>query len=186
MRSKDYERPNSRADRMRILVAIIFIFIAISFVRGEDSPAVQAAKRERERRAKLQPGRTFTNKDIQDYLAKHKSIPGMNEGVVDPETQTQTQSTEPDESSEQFWQAKHQAVAERISAAQSKIDQIQNDIDTLTKAFYEVSDENRKVRNKKLDELETARTELVEANQAQDDLEEEARLAGVPPGWVRD
>ena len=176
---------------MRILVAIIFIFIAISFVRGEDSPAVQAAKRERERRAKLQPGRTFTNKDIQDYLAKHKSIPGMIEGVVDPETQTQTQSTEPDESSEPFWQAKHQAVAERISAAQSKIDQIQNDIDTLTKAFYEVSDENRKVeindvRNKKLDELETARTELVEANQAQDDLEEEALLAGVPPGWVRD
>ena len=176
---------------MRIFAAIIFLFIAISFARAEDSPAVQAAKREQERRAKLQPGRTFTNKDIQEYLAKHKSIPGMTEGVVEPETQTQTQNTEPDGSSEQFWQGKHQAVAERISSAQSKIDQIQSDIETLTKAFYEVSDENRKVeindvRNKKLDELETAKTELTEANQAQDDLEEEARVAGVPPGWVRD
>jgi hypothetical protein len=174
---------------MRIFLAIISILLAVSFVHAEDSAAVQAAKRERERRAKLQPGRTFTNKDIQEYLAKHKSIPGMTEGVEEP--QTQTQNTEPDESSEQFWQAKHQAVADRISAAQAKIDETQNDIDTLTKAFYEVSDQNRKVeindvRNKKLDELETAKGELAEANQAQEDLEEEARVAGVPPGWVRD
>jgi hypothetical protein len=176
---------------MRIFIAVLLIFTANTFLCAEDSPAVQAAKRERERRAKLQPGRSFTNKDIQEYLAKHKSIPGMTENVQEPETQTQTQNSELDESSEAFWQGKHQTVEERISEAQSKIDQIQGDIDTLTKAFYEVSDENRKVeindvRNKKLDELETARRELDEANQAQDDLEEEARIAGVPPGWVRD
>jgi hypothetical protein len=177
---------------MRYVLIVLLLLTAVSIARAEDSPAVQAAKRERERRAKLSLGRTFTNKDIQEYVAKHPSIPASAASTSsEPETQTQTAEATVDESSVEFWQAKHLLVVQRISVAQAKIDEIQNDINTLTKAFYEVVDENKKVeindvRNKKLEDLETAKTELQQANQAQDDLEEEARLAGIPPGWVRD
>lgn len=177
---------------MRILFTTILLLLSFAFVFGEDTPAVQAAKRERERRANLKPGRSFTNKDIQDYVAKHPSIPSSSIGSTpEPQTQTQTAETSADQANEQFWRGKHAAVKQRIDAAQAKTTQLQTDIDTLTEAFYQVSDENRRVeindvRNKKLEELETVKRELEEANQAQVDLEDEARVAGALPGWIRD
>ena len=41
-------------------------------------------------------------------------------------------------------------------------------------------------RAKGLQELETAKAELAKARQDLEDLEEEARRSGVPPGWLRE
>ena len=133
---------------MRRLLVFLFpllVFCTTVFSR-EDSPAVQAAKREQERRAKIKSVRVFTNKDIQEYLAIHKSIPTA-EGVVVEDSGPQTQTNEaidPYEKEEQYWRARYQEAQSRITAATDKINQLQAEADDLTRAFYATPDSEKR------------------------------------------
>jgi hypothetical protein len=180
---------------MRRLLLFLSPLLALSVVcfAEEDSPAVQAAKRERERRAKIKSVRVFTNKDIQEYLAKHKSIPAEEQADVDdsaPQTQT-SETVDPYEKEEQYWRSRYRDAAARITAAKDKINQLQAEADDLTRAFYATADPHKREeindeRNKRLEDMDLAKGELDEANVALDALQEEGRKAGALPGWFRD
>ena len=179
---------------MRSLFLFLFPFLALSILcfAEDDSPAVQAAKRERERRAKITSVRVFTNKDIQEYLEKHKSIPGVESVVEEPAPQTQTsEAVDPYEKEEQYWRGRYRTAAGRITAAKDKINQLQAEADDLTRAFYATPDAAKREeindeRNKLLEDMELVKDELDQANVALEELQEEARKAGAFPGWLRD
>jgi len=74
----------------------------------------------------------------------------------------------------------------KVAAIQAKVDALLLDRDPVN-----VMDPNRlqtleAVKARALQDLETAKAELSQARQALEDLEEDARKSGIPPGWLRE
>jgi hypothetical protein len=156
------------------------------------SSLVDVAKKEKERREKTKPTKTFTNQDIQDFKTKNNLTDEKKEGeteeqVAEDATTDNTDSVE----NEEAWHQKYQQSQDKIKAAEDKINTLQSEINELTRAFYAEADgvAQRPLieseRNDRLNSLDKAKKELEDAKQAAEDLQDEARRAGVPPGWVR-
>jgi hypothetical protein len=170
--------------------------------QSADSPLMQAAKKERERREKMKtagkPVKSFTNQDIQEFKAKNKDMESSTEGeqaeeATESETTTETTTTATDPSqNEEMWRKRSREAAERIKNAEEKLATLQTDINALTQAFYAESDgvaqrgQIEAERNARLAELEATKKEVEAAKQAQEDLRDEARRAGALPGWIED
>lgn len=169
---------------------------------GGDSPLMQAAKKERERREKLKtaakPTKSFTNQDIEEFKAKNKDADKSGEGETEEATAEDTSMAPEDTTTsnaaqdEQKWRDRSHEAVERVKSAEDKIQQLQTDINALTQAFYAESDgvaqrgQIEDQRNTRLNELEAAKKELETAKQAQEDLQDEARKEGALPGWIEE
>jgi hypothetical protein len=91
------------------------------------------------------------------------------------------------------WQRDAKARRDAIARAEATVEAVQARIDALTldRDPTSVLDPNRMQnlateRAKAMQELEAAKAAVAKARQDLDDLEEEARKAGVPPGWLRE
>ncbi len=179
-----------------LLTALLFLIVSI--IHSEDSQLVKAAKKERERRAKLKTGKVFTNKDVQEFVAKN---PTPEREGMEPETQSQPaedveaadlEDVNRDlEQSEKYWRKRYQEVSGRLQNAEKTVGEIQKEVDDLTRAFYALSDVEQKgymeyQRTQRLNDLQQAKRELEDARTDMDNLEEEARKAGALPGWLRE
>ncbi len=179
-----------------LLTALLFLIVSIS--HADDSAVVKAARKERERRAKLKTGRVFTNKDVQEFVAKNPTP--VKEGM-EPETQSQPaedaeavdlEDVNRDlEQREEYWRKRNHEVSGRLQSAEKAVNAIQKEVDDLTRAFYALNDVEQKgymeyQRTQKLNNLQQAKRELDDARTDMDNLEEEARKAGALPGWLRD
>lgn len=77
----------------------------------------------------------------------------------------------------------------RISAARERVTVAQNNYTSALRRYGQMKRRDRARGEDKLDILavrKAARAEVTEAEQDLDTLLEEARRAGVPPGWLRD
>jgi hypothetical protein len=89
-----------------------------------------------------------------------------------------------------FWQNRLKAAMDDLNRTQMFADSLQTKINSLRTDF--VNRDNRVEREKiqmdlnaSLAELEKLNKEIVEKRKAVSAVEEEARKAGVPPGWLR-
>lgn len=184
--------------KMILFAGILFAFTISSF--AEDSELVKAAKKEKERRAKVEAKKTLTNQDIEE-IRKKQPISGIEtsegEGAADETADAGDKTGEKKEAvdptqTEEYWRARKQETDSRVKDAQARVDQIQSEINSLTQAFYAESDgvaqrpliETERIE--RIKELEAAKKELEEARAASEGLEDEARRAGALPGWIRD
>lgn len=100
-------------------------------------------------------------------------------------------ASEPD-SSEGQWRSRANQARERVAAAQDEVKRLELENKRLENDFYAWSDGNYRDRvikpawDQAREDLKKARAELDAAQNAQADLEEEARKAGVPAGWLRE
>jgi hypothetical protein len=184
--------------KMFLLIGVLFAFVTASY--AEDSPLVKAAKKEKERRAKTEAKKTLTNQDIEDIRKKQPSS-GIETAAVEDETagtdESKTASTAKKEQvdptqTEEYWRARKQEVNSRVSEAQTRVEQLQSEINSLTQAFYAEGDgvaqrpliETERIE--RIKELEAAKEALQNARAESEGLEDEARRAGALPGWLRD
>ena len=182
---------------MRFLIPLLF-FLFVSISHSDDSEVVKAAKKERERRSKLKTGRVYTNKDVQEFVAKNPTP--VREGT---EPEPQSQPAEEAEAadledvnrdlalSEEYWRKRYREVSSRLKDAEQAAAEIQKEVDDLTRAFYALSDVEQRgfieyQRTQRLNDLQQAKRELEDAQTDMDNLEEEARKAGALPGWLRE
>ena len=178
-----------------LLLSVISVFSVVILLQADDSPVVQAAKTEKARRKTIPHAhRTFTNKDIRAFKIKHN----LPDNPADSETQTQSapaedQDPEMDQMDQQekYWRNRFQQVQNRILQAHDQIDLLHTQINDQEKYFYTLPDGDQKQQvmlqiNELTHQLQKAQDELNEANQALDDLQEEGRLAGALPGWLRE
>jgi len=177
-----------------LIALVLGSLIAAVFVAAEDSALVKASKEEKARRAAAGPAKkSFTNKDIQAYLAKHKSPASRS-----PQTQTQTapDEQEPDilvrfREKEEYWRGRYKEVATEITDAQKKVDVINAKLKDLNNkatgmpGSFQVAMIGQDIQTTK-DELNQANDELAAANQKLEDLMDEGRKDGALPGWFRD
>ena len=181
--------------KLFLLIGVLIAFVSISI--AADSDLVKAAKKEKERRAKVEAKKTLTNQDIEEIRTKQLGI----ETAAAPESESAEQkenegkndkkAVDPTQT-EEYWRERKQETDQRVEEAQSKVQQLQSEINNLTTAFYAESDgvaqrpliESERIE--RIKELEQAKQDLEEAREEAAGLEDEARKAGALPGWVRD
>jgi len=182
-----------------IQLGVLLVFL-VSVCIAEDSPLVAAAKREKERRAKIAAEKaetkSFTNQDIEEFKAKNPTAESSEEPGPEGETAFDSASGESaaageTRDEEAYWKEKAEAAREKIKAAEEKVNKTQDDIDALWRYQTAVDDGQQQQktvgeRGERMNDLETAKKELEEAKAAEEALQEEARKEGAPPGWVED
>jgi DNA repair exonuclease SbcCD ATPase subunit len=180
--------------KLFLLIGVLIAFVSISI--AADSELVKAAKKEKERRSKVEAKKTLTNQDIEEIRKKQLGIETAAAPEDEPTDDTKEDKKEKKEvdptQSEEYWRARKQETDQRVNEAQSKVQQLQDEINNLTTAFYAESDgvaqrpliESERIE--RLKELEQAKQELENARSESTGLEDEARKAGALPGWIRD
>jgi len=91
---------------------------------------------------------------------------------------------------EAAWRKRQKTIQESLDRARTFADALQSRINGLTAEFAAKDDPAQRSlvateRQKALTELDRVKKEIQQHTQALDDLREEARKSGVPPGWLR-
>jgi hypothetical protein len=170
----------------------------------------EIAKREAERRKTLpQAVKSYTNEDLKKLPpwageAGAKPAEGAKAGepakAGDPAkpgdaakpTEIKPDAALPPEAAkdEKYWRGRITSVKEDIRRNESFRDALQVKIDALAADFSSRDDPAARAkiaddRQKALAELSRLTTDIEKANKLITEIEEEARKAGVPPGWLR-
>jgi hypothetical protein len=153
-----------------VLVLLAASLLGPSLARTQD--LAEAARKEKDRRAKAQaagPATSYSTEDLASFHANQRRPPASEWVRVEVPQQRQTSKEwEREEQTERYWQRRLFQSRDRVRSA----------YDGCTSQFYK-----RGIRDFGLNA--TVRGELIRAIQAQEVLEDEARKAGVQPGWVR-
>ena len=96
------------------------------------------------------------------------------------------------EAEEAQWRERARAARKRVEDTKEHISQLETETKKLESDFYTWDDGQyrdgiiKPAWDKKLEELETARRDLVDAEREVSELPEKARKAGALPGWIRE
>ena len=182
----------------RLLGALVLL-LAIAGTAGAQSLADVARREEVRRKDIKKPSRVLTNKDLK---------PSENPAPPPPPADGQTPAPAPGEAppdktedqpkpevgspgnDEQAWRQKMADARSALERSEMFLDALQSKINGLWAEFtardnYVERERIETERKKALAEFDRVKTEVDDRKKAITDLEEEARRANVPPGWLR-
>jgi hypothetical protein len=186
-------------------VAIVFLILTGSSTRlGAQSLADVARKEEARRKSTPQPAKVYTNKDLSPAppgsttplpAAKDTKDSGTAKDAKDAAKDAKDGKAGDAKDSgavkdQKYWSEKMKALRDQLDRDQTFLDAIQNKINSLTTDFVNRDDPAQRSvieqnRQKALAELARLQKAIVDDKKAIADFEEEARRAGVSPGWLR-
>lgn len=194
---------------MRRACSIVVLMVSCGVPFLAQSLGDVARQEEARRKAIAKPARVYTNEslkiepapDAPVVAAQAPAAPGSEPAATpQPASPSQAQAqpgstpstvSEPDETrTEPYWRRRVAAVRDGLERARMFQDALQSRINGLTTDFVNRDDPaQRQViasdRQKALAELDRVKGELQQSQKALTDMQEEARRASVPPGWLR-
>jgi hypothetical protein len=200
---------------MRLASSVLFLLIVATLsgavvVQGQSLADV--ARQEQERRKAIKDGgKVYTNKDLKEVppppavagqpqdtaKADQQSASDAKGGdrtVPEPKDKQDRASKEAKEKEvvkdQAYWSGRMKALRAALERDQVYADALQSRINALTTDFVNRDDPAQRTvvaadRDKALAELARLKKTILDDKTAIADLEEEARRAGVPPGWLR-
>lgn len=159
----------------------------------EDS-LVEAARKAKAKKLKLKPGKVYSEDDLSDLQKGTISIVGEKSSAASPEAEDSSPPSdispppEPGALDEAYWRGRAQKLRDQLALLDAEIKPLKEQVEKTGGAGYDPqSGLNDNViyivdLNAKLQRLEKRRQELLAQMDA---LLEEARKAGVSPGWLR-
>jgi hypothetical protein len=170
--------------------AILAVALPIRLLAQTPSLA-EVAKKEQERRKTIgTAGKVYTNKDLPKGGAPAE--PSTPATLPTPVAEPATQAAKPpeEEKDEAWWRARVTKVREALRRDEMFLDALQSRINALSTDFINRDDPYQRAqigldRQKALAEQDRVKAEIEQLKKDIDDIEEEARKAGVPPGWLR-
>lgn len=89
-----------------------------------------------------------------------------------------------------YWADRRKTLQDQLDRDSTLADALQNQVNSLNADFVNRDDPAQRgtiarTRDKAAAELSTLKQQVVKHRKALADLDEEARRAGVPPGWLR-
>jgi hypothetical protein len=155
-------------------------------------PLAEVAKKEQDRRkATATAGKVYTNKDLPKAgVPATPAKPATPTAVAEPATQPTQEKAAGDEKDEAWWRARITAAREAVRRDEMFLEALQSRVNALSTDFVNRDDPYQRAqigqdRQKALAEMDRVKGEIEQLKKAIDDIEEEARKAGVPPGWLR-
>ncbi len=153
------------------------------------------ARREGARRKQIaKPSRVLTNKDLRPSDAP--ASPAAQAPAAGPvpaaaaAAEPEVSDEEKRQKDEQDWRQRMADARQALERSQMYLDALQSKINSLWADFTARDDPAQRgaietERKKALAEFDRVKHEIAANKKAIDDLEEEARRAGVPAGWLR-
>lgn len=188
------------------LLAAVLLTIAVP---ARAQTLGELAKKEQERRKAAPPAaKTYTNEDLKKIPAPPPPATGGDASAkageakkpedaakpgepVKPDAKTDAAKAADDKpKDEAYWRNRVNAVREEVRRNEMFRDALQVRINSLSADFAGRDDPYQRAqiaddRQKALAELARVNTEIEKATRQMADIEDEARRAGVPPGWLR-
>ena len=175
---------------MQRLVRLTLLTTALASPLLAQSLGEVAARTNKDRKGA--PAKVYTNDD----LDAARSEPESQGTVSTPATSAPSGAAPtpaPTMDPGQRWRRDAKQRRDAVTRSEAKVAAIQARVDALLldRDPVNVMDPNRlqtleAVKARALQDLETAKAELSQARQALEDLEEDARKSGIPPGWLRE
>jgi hypothetical protein len=181
------------------------LFFPAAATPGAQSLAEIARQEEARRKEVRQPSKVYTNKDLASVpppsapapapapaSSEKPATPAAAEGKDGAKEPPQAPDAK-DKSvvkDQKYWSGRMHDLLAQLDRDQTYIDALQSRINALSADFTARDDPAQRAvigrdRQKAIDELERLKLALKNTNKAIADLEEEARRASVPPGWLR-
>jgi len=191
-----------KAMRLTCLGTWIFLsgFVFAGLPLGAQSLGDVAKKEEERRKAVAQPAKVYTNKDLAP-TPPAATTPPPETGAPDagkPEASkvkespkdAQAAGEKPVVKDQTYWADRKKALAGQLDRDQTVADALQSRVNALTTDFVNRADPAQRAvierdRQKALAELASLKKHIEDDKKAMAGFEEEARRAGVPPGWLR-
>jgi hypothetical protein len=159
------------------------------------------AKKEEERRKKVpDAAKVYTNKDLSPAPTSSTPPPAAAPGEPSPAAATpgdasKAADAEKDKEkdpkkTQAYWGGKMKALQEEVSRNETFAEALQSRINALSTDFVNRDDPAQRAvitqnRQKAMAELDRLKKTIADGKKAITDLEEDARRAGIPPGWLR-
>ena len=190
-----------RAHHFTVLTAAAVLLTAMT-ARAQ-SLADVARKEEERRKAHPEAAKVYTNKDLNAAPAPSTPAGGTKDtkdpkdakdtkdpkDAKDPKAATDANAKEPAKD-KAYWSGRLKKLQDQLEQNQMLVDAMQTRINALSTDFVNRDDPAQRSvierdRQRALSELTRLKQAVVDGKKAVADLEEEARRAGVPPGWLR-
>jgi hypothetical protein len=157
-------------------LALGFFLPSLGFAQ-DPPPLAEIARKEAERRKEIKNApKMLTNKDLPASAVK-------------PPTSASV-PTESSQRDEKYWRSRITQARETLQRNEMFAAALQSQINGLTTDFVNRDDPYQRAqigeqRQKALDELARVKGEIENGKKQIADIEEDARRAGAPPGWLR-
>lgn len=177
-----------------LLTAVWLGSAAISAQQKPPSLGEIAKKEEERRKALKTPAKVYTNKDLPKTAITTPGPAPVTAPTAPGAEQKPVDAPKPDEPTEEkdeaWWRKRITAARDELQRNELAAEAFQSRVNALTNDFASRDDPYQRAqiaidRQKALGELERVKAEIVRVKQVIDGIEEEARVAGVPPGWLR-
>ena len=160
----------------------------------------EVAKKEAERRKTVKDAKkVITTKDLPESARKpaaaqpapsSEGVPAGAAPGADQRTTAASGGGEASDKGEAYWRSRITQAREGLRRNEAFLEALQSRINALTTDFVNRDDPYQRTkigedRVKALEEMERVKAEIEGARKQIGDIEEEARKAGVPPGWLR-
>jgi hypothetical protein len=180
-----------------ILVAIGAIVATAAPPLSAQSLAAVAKKEEERRKSVKSPGKVYTNSDLKaDISSGTTPVPSGNASPQEPSSEVPSVNLPAGEApdakpkDEQYWRSRMAEARSALERSRIFGDALQSRINALNADIVNRDDPAQRTqleleRQRALAELEQVKKEIAAQTKAISDIEEEARRAGVPAGWLR-
>jgi hypothetical protein len=185
------------------LPAVVVVVVAVSVVGLAGHARAQSlgevGRQEEQRRQNLKnPAKVYTNKDLntprgsveEPVAGQPQQQPGA--ASAPPTAAAAAESPKPDGplKDQKYWSGRKKEIDAKIERDRVLADAMQSRINGLTADFAARSDPAQRAvierdRQRAVAELAGLQKSIKDDQKAVTDLDEEARKAGVPPGWLR-
>jgi hypothetical protein len=185
--------------------ALAIVMVAIVAVPASAQSLAEIAKKEQARRkaiegAKAAPKKVYTNDDLKppatparpagDTPAAAPPAGTPAEGSGDQQAAADQAKPPQDEKGEEYWRARISQAREELRRNEMFLDALQSRVNALSTDFVNRDDPYQRAqiaddRQKALAEMDRVKQDIETVKKQIADIEEEARQAGVPPGWLR-
>ena len=179
-------------------VTVIVFGAAVGWAdQTSQKPLADVAKEEEARRKSTRkPAKVYTNDNLRSDISTPVAAPpppAAPSGNTTPSTNATPAApgvTTPPPQDQAYWQGRIKTVRDQMQRTQIFADSLQSRINALTTDFVNRDDPAQRARieadrNAALAELERVKKELEDQAKQIKAIEDEARRAGVPSGWLR-
>lgn len=184
-------------ERMRFVISSVAAAVILALCSTPSAQSLgEVAKKEQARRKTVEkPGKVYTNDTLRgagDVGARAEAPPSAPAAEAPKATEApKTPDDRPDpKKQESCWRERVNKAREGLDRAKMFKEALQSRINALGADFTARDDPAQRAalaadRQKALAEFERVTKEIASFEKELRDIEEEARKAGVPPGWVR-
>jgi hypothetical protein len=169
------------------------ICLALASAAFAQSLGDVAKKEEARRKAAAKPSKVYTNDDLRPsdgVTPPAAAAPAAPAAAASAQAKPEEKADEGPKKDEPYWRERVKQLRDSLQRARMFQEALQTRINSLSADFAARDDPAQRGvvasdRQKALAELDRVTKEIADFEKQLSDLEDEARRAGVPPGWLR-